>query len=107
MWPTPPSTYGLQSIDLSALTTHWMVPDVRCELPGAFAELKLSLVGVYVPGVTAKAGEADKPSTSIDNAVMIQIRRICLGIPSFGSPIWVNFVYGLMIGAKGAGRLSR
>ena len=57
--------------------------------------------------MAARAAEADKTSANIDNAVMIQIRRICLGIPSFGSPIWVNFVYGLMTGAEGAGRLSR
>jgi len=81
---------------------------VRCELPGAFAPLKLPAFTPYVPGATAaKATEAVKAKSNIDNAVMIQIRRICLGIPSFGSPIWVNFVYGLMIGAKGAGRLSR
>jgi hypothetical protein len=54
----PPSTYALQSIERSALTVHDGVPDVRCELPGAFAELKLSAVGVYVPGATAAEAAA-------------------------------------------------
>jgi hypothetical protein len=41
---------------------------LRNELPGAFAELKLSTVGVYVPGLTAaNAAEADKATRNIDN----------------------------------------
>jgi hypothetical protein len=76
--PTPPSTYALQSIERSGFTVHEGEPDVRCELPGAFAGLKLPGFGPYVPGATAaNAAEADKPNTNIDNAVMIQIRRIC------------------------------
>jgi hypothetical protein len=58
-------------------TTHWTVPDLRNELPGAFAELKLSAVGVYVPGLTAaNAAEADKATRNIDNAVTIPTRLI-------------------------------
>ena len=34
-------------------------------------------------------------------------RRISCACFVVGSPIWVNFVYGLMTGAEGAGRLSR
>jgi hypothetical protein len=45
VFPTPPSTYALQSIERFALTVHEGVPEARCELPGAFAELKLSAVG--------------------------------------------------------------
>jgi len=61
------------------LTTHCTVPDERCELPEAFAELKLPLVGVYVPGATAaNATEAVKANSNIDNAVMIPSRLIFL-----------------------------
>jgi hypothetical protein len=36
--------------------------------------LKLSLVGVYVPGVTARATEADTATNTADNVVMIPTR---------------------------------
>jgi hypothetical protein len=72
--PTPPSTYALQLIDRFALTTHWGVPDLRWELPGAFAESKLSAVGVYVPGETAaSAGTAAKAVTSSDSTAIMPI----------------------------------
>ena len=59
--PTPPSTYGLQLTLRAVLTTHWTVPDERCELPGAFAGLKLPGSAVYVPGATwANATEAER-----------------------------------------------
>jgi hypothetical protein len=75
--PTPPSTYALQSIERFALTVHEGVPDVRCELPGAFAGSKLPAFGVYVPGATAaKATEAVKAISNIDNAVTIPTRLI-------------------------------
>jgi hypothetical protein len=58
---------------------HEGEPDVRCELPGAFAELKLLAVGVYVPGATsAKATEADKAISNIANAVTIPTRLMFL-----------------------------
>jgi len=71
VFPTPPSTYALQSIERSALTVHDGVPDVRCELPGAFAESKLSAVGVYVPGATAAeaaAGNAMAATSTVARA---------------------------------------
>ena len=81
--PTPPSTYALQSIERSALTVHEGEPDVRCELPGAFAVLKLPAFGPYVPGATAaNAAEADKAKTNVAKAVMIPSRRICSVFPS-------------------------
>jgi hypothetical protein len=43
----------------------------RCELPGAFAESKLSLVGVYVPGSTANATETDTAVSNVNKAVKI------------------------------------
>jgi hypothetical protein len=56
---------------------HEGQPDTRCELPGAFAELKLSLVGVYV--TAARAAEADKATSSIGSAqVLIRISRDAL-----------------------------
>jgi hypothetical protein len=73
--PTPPSTYALQSIERSALTVHEGEPDARCESPGAFAELKLSAVGVYVPAVTAQAAVGNAKATT--NAVaMASSRRV-------------------------------
>jgi hypothetical protein len=64
-------------IERSAFTVHEGVPDVRCELPGAFAELKLPAFGPYVPGLTAaNAAEADKASRNIDNAATIPTRLI-------------------------------
>jgi hypothetical protein len=58
---------------------HEGVPDVRCELPGAFAELKLPGSGPYVPGLTAaNAAAAVKANSSIDNAVMIPSRLMFL-----------------------------
>jgi hypothetical protein len=63
---------------------HEGEPDVRCELPGAFAVLKLPLVGVYVPGETAaNAAEAVKANSNIDNAVMIPSRFIRVDPPGF------------------------
>jgi len=74
--PTPPSTYELQSIERFALTVHEGEPDVRCELPGAFAELKLSAVGVYVPGATAaRAGAANVMTAANGTVKMNRIRR--------------------------------
>jgi hypothetical protein len=58
---------------------HEGEPDVRCELPGAFAGLKLLAVGVYVPGATsAKATEAEKATSIIVNAVTIPTRLMFL-----------------------------
>jgi hypothetical protein len=75
VFPTPPSTYALQSIERFALTVHEGEPDERCELPGAFAELKLSAVGVYVPAVTAQAAVGNTKATT--NAVaMANSRRV-------------------------------
>jgi hypothetical protein len=60
----------------SAATTHWTVPDVRCELPGAFAELKLPLVGVYVPGATLAQAAVENAMTAANGtAKMKRIRR--------------------------------
>jgi hypothetical protein len=70
--PTPPSTYAEQLIERSALTVHEGEPDVRCELPGAFAELKLVAVGVYVPAETAAeavAGNAMAAASMIPSVV--------------------------------------
>jgi len=54
---------------------HEGEPDLRCELPGAFAELKLPGSAPYVPGATAaNATEAVKANSNIDNAVMIPTR---------------------------------
>jgi hypothetical protein len=61
------------------LTVHEGEPDVRCELPGAFAPLKLPAFGPYVPGATAaNATEAVKATSNIDNAVTIPTRFIFL-----------------------------
>jgi hypothetical protein len=77
VWPTPPSTYALQSIERSALTVHEGEPDARCELPGAFAPLKLPGSGPYVPGLTAaNATDAVKAIRNIDSAVTIPSRFI-------------------------------
>jgi len=67
---------------------HEGEPDVRCELAGAFAELKLPAFGPYVPGATAaNATEADKAKSNIDNAVMIASRFIRVDPPeSFAHP---------------------
>jgi hypothetical protein len=66
-------------IDRFALTVHEGEPDVRCELPGAFAVLKLPLVGVYVPGETAaRATEADKATNGVTSAVITPARLILL-----------------------------
>ena len=46
VFPTPPSTYPLQSIERLALTVHDGEPDFRFELPGAFAPSKLPAFGV-------------------------------------------------------------
>jgi hypothetical protein len=91
--PTPPSTYALQSIERPVLTVHEGVPDVRCELPGAFAELKLSAVGVYVPGATAQAAVGNAKATT--NAVaMASSRRVFF--------TWISFCgLGLTEGAMG------
>jgi hypothetical protein len=56
---------------------HEGVPDVRCELPGAFAGLKLPAFGPYVPGATAaNATEAVKTNRNVDSAVTIPTRLI-------------------------------
>jgi hypothetical protein len=61
---------------------HEGEPDVRCELPGAFAELKLSLVGVYVPGATlAKAGTENAMTAPSGTAKRKRIRRSMLVFP--------------------------
>ena len=63
---------------------HEGVPDVRCELPGAFAELKLPLFGPYVPGATAaNATEAVKANRNIENAVTIPTRLIFIPFLTF------------------------
>jgi hypothetical protein len=84
------------------------VPDFRNELPGAFAELKLSLVGVYVPGATANATEAETAISNVSKAVMIPSRRI-LFVLSF---VWFTLSgerhLRMMTSADGrAGKLSR
>jgi len=57
-------------------TVHWTVPDARCELPGAFAELKLPGAGVYVPGATlAHAAAENAMSAANGTAKMKRIRR--------------------------------
>jgi hypothetical protein len=54
---------------------HEGVPDATCELPGAFAELKLSLVGRYVPGETwAEATEAMRSSADSASDAIAHIR---------------------------------
>jgi hypothetical protein len=91
--PTPPSTYALQEIERSALTVHEGEPDVRCELPGAFAGLKLPAFGPYVPGATAAdAAEAVKANSNSAKAVMIPSRFIFL----LFTPAGVNFVQGMI-----------
>jgi hypothetical protein len=70
--PTPPSTYALQSIERLAFTVHEGEPDVRWELPGAFAGSKLPAFGVYVPGATAaQAAAAKRAISSIGKPPMI------------------------------------
>jgi signal transduction histidine kinase len=57
------------------LTVHEGEPDVRCELPGAFAELKLPASGPYVPGATAAdAAEAMRSSADTANAAITHMR---------------------------------
>jgi hypothetical protein len=59
----------------SALTRHAGEPEVRCELPGANAGLKLSAVGVYVAGETAaNATEANTAVSNVGKAVKIPSR---------------------------------
>jgi hypothetical protein len=53
----------------SALTVHAGEPDLRNELPGAFAELKLSAVGVNVPGVTAATAAVENAMTAAHGTV--------------------------------------
>jgi hypothetical protein len=58
-------------IERSALTVHDGEPDVRCELPGAFAGLKLPASGPYVPGETAAeaaAGSAIAATSTVARA---------------------------------------
>jgi hypothetical protein len=58
------------------LTVHEGEPDVRCELPGAFAGLKLPAVGVYVPGATlARAAVENAMSAANGSIKMKRIRR--------------------------------
>jgi hypothetical protein len=76
VFPTPPSTYVEQPIERSALTVHEGSPDARCELPGAFAGLKLPASGVYVPGSTANATEADTAISNVNKAVKVPSRLI-------------------------------
>jgi hypothetical protein len=78
VFPTPPSTYALQSTERSALTVHEGEPEVRCELPGAFAELKLPASGPYVPGTTAHAAAAKRAISSIGKPPMIPTLLILL-----------------------------
>jgi len=65
---------------------HDGVPDVRCELPGAFAELKLSAVGKYIPGATAAeaaAGNAMAATTNVARArsfLIVWLSFSCLGL---------------------------
>jgi hypothetical protein len=90
VFPTPPSTYALQSTSRALFTTHWTVPDVRCELPGAFAESKLPAVGVYVPGATAAeaaAGNAMAATSTVAEArsfLIMWISFSCLGLERMG-----------------------
>jgi hypothetical protein len=73
----------------SALTTHSGVPDVMCELPGAFAGLKLLLVGVYVPGATlANATEDNTAIMPAASSTVTAIRRTCLMFASFVTNSW-------------------
>src|SRR4029450_7745540 len=76
--PPPPSTYALQSIERSAFTVHVGEPEARCELPGAFAGLKLPGSGVYVPAPTAQATAAKRATSSIGKPPTIPILRILL-----------------------------
>jgi hypothetical protein len=59
-----------------ALTVHEGEPEARCELPGAFAELKLPASGPYVPGATANAAEAEKASSNIAKTATIPVLLI-------------------------------
>jgi hypothetical protein len=71
VFPTPPRTYELHEIERSALTVHDGEPDVRCELPGALAGLKLPALGKYVPGATAAeaaAGSAMAATSTVARA---------------------------------------
>ena len=78
--PTPPSSYALQvTVRPFEPTVHPGSPVCTCVPDGAFA-------GVIVSVITAEATEADRPSNKIDNAVMIEARRIFLGTPLVGSP---------------------
>jgi hypothetical protein len=92
--PTPPSTYWLQLILRSALTVHEGEPDVRCELPGAFAGLKLPAVGVYVPGATAAQAAAGNAMATTNAVAMASSRRVFF--------TWISFC-GLGLGRCGAG----
>jgi hypothetical protein len=81
VFPTPPSTYGLQLTLRSSSTTHWIVPEARCELPGANAGLTLPVV---VPGSTwANATEAEKATSSIDNTNTPMISTFLISSPSW------------------------
>jgi hypothetical protein len=59
---------------------HEGEPDARCELAGAFAELKLSFVGVYT---VANATVAVKATSNIDSAVKIPSRFMFLVLLAF------------------------
>jgi hypothetical protein len=83
---------------------HEGEPDVRCELPGALAELKLPAFGPYVPGATAaNATEAVKANRNIVNAVTIPTRLIFLASSSSQSAAASLDLLGrLWFGAHGA-----
>ncbi len=99
--PTPPSSNVLHVTNTVLESTEQpIVPVWRCVPVGA-------CVGSILVVWLARATEADKAKTNIESAVMIPSRRICSVFPPSAHPFWVNFVYGLITGAEGAGRLSR
>jgi hypothetical protein len=58
----------LHEIERFVATVHGGEPDVRCELPGAFAGSKLPALGPYVPGATwaeATAGSAMAATSTV------------------------------------------
>jgi hypothetical protein len=55
------------------LTTHSGIPEVRCELAGAFAFLKLVASGVYVPGARFANATPDPNSATSAAAVVTRL----------------------------------
>jgi hypothetical protein len=77
----------LQLIERFGFTVHAIVPEARCELPGAFAPFTLP---GYVPGATANATAAETAISNVTRAVTIPSRRMFFSphFPQSGSTGW-------------------